>query len=162
MPRPIRSVLVLGGGSAGFLAAITLRTRLPELNVTLIRSKSIPVIGVGEATLAWFPDYLHNVLGLDRKRFYSEVRIEYAFDLAEGVYRHRVVANEGRLLGRQNVYTLQSPLIGTERRARAAAKLTIEKLNRELPDPKNTARRLAQFGRSTRQQLVAEGWPIPD
>ena len=32
----IRSVLIFGGGSAGFLAALTLKRRLPELPVTSI------------------------------------------------------------------------------------------------------------------------------
>ena len=73
MSDPIRSVLVLGGGTAGLLTALTLRARLPQLVVQVIRSDRLGVIGVGEATTPWFPQYLHNVLGLERGRFYREV-----------------------------------------------------------------------------------------
>ena len=48
-------VLVLGGGSAGFLAALTLKIRLPQLQVTVLRSKDIGIIGVGEGTTALVP-----------------------------------------------------------------------------------------------------------
>ena len=46
---PIRRVLILGGGSAGFLAAITVKYRCPSLEVVVLRSKEIGIIGVGEA-----------------------------------------------------------------------------------------------------------------
>ena len=46
----IRSVGVIGGGTSGYFAAIALKKRFPELEVTLVESKSIPIIGVGEAT----------------------------------------------------------------------------------------------------------------
>src|SRR5256885_10902592 len=41
-----RSIIVLGGGSAGFLAALALKTKMPDLPVTVIRSKEIGIIGV--------------------------------------------------------------------------------------------------------------------
>ena len=62
---PIRHVLVLGGGTAGLLAAVTLRVRLPGLAVTVVRSPEIGVIGVGEGTTAFFPDFLHGYLRVD-------------------------------------------------------------------------------------------------
>ncbi|RYD63628.1 MAG: hypothetical protein EOP83_11720, partial [Verrucomicrobiaceae bacterium] len=49
-PAAIRSVLVLGGGSAGLIAALTLKRLTPALEVTLVRSSEIGVIGVGEGT----------------------------------------------------------------------------------------------------------------
>lgn len=73
MDPVIRSVIVLGGGSAGFLAALTLQHRVPGLKVTVVRARDIPVIGVGEATTSWFSIYLHNILGLDRQRFHEKV-----------------------------------------------------------------------------------------
>ena len=43
----IKNVLVLGAGSAGLLAAITVKRKLPELSVRVVRSPDIGVIGVG-------------------------------------------------------------------------------------------------------------------
>jgi tryptophan halogenase len=69
----IHRVIVLGGGSAGFLAAITLKKKLPELSVTVVRSKEIGVIGVGESTTVALPDHLHGYLDLDIAEFYQKV-----------------------------------------------------------------------------------------
>ncbi|MDB5309423.1 MAG: hypothetical protein JWO38_3625 [Gemmataceae bacterium] len=69
----IRDVLVLGGGSAGFLAALALKVKLPELGVTVVRSKEIGVIGVGEATTVALPRFLHGYLGFDPGDFYRRV-----------------------------------------------------------------------------------------
>ena len=55
----VRSILVLGGGSAGFLAAITLRKKLPQLTVRVLRSEDIPIIGGGEGTTAAIIGFLH-------------------------------------------------------------------------------------------------------
>jgi tryptophan halogenase len=66
----VKSILVLGGGSAGFLAAITLKHRLPHLPVTLLRSPEIAIIGVGESTIPTFPKHLHEYLKLDIGDFF--------------------------------------------------------------------------------------------
>jgi tryptophan 7-halogenase len=67
----IKNIIVLGGGSAGFIAAITLRRKLPSLNVRLIRSPDIGVIGVGEGTTQLFPRFLFEQLGVNIGSFYA-------------------------------------------------------------------------------------------
>ena len=69
-----RTFLVLGGGSAGFLSALTLKQAFPAAEVTLIRSTAKGVIGVGESTTRAVPIFLHGVLKLPRGEFYREVR----------------------------------------------------------------------------------------
>ena len=68
--QPIGKVIVLGGGSAGLLAAITLKRHAPVLEVTVVRSKEIGVIGVGEGSTVGFPRYLHTYLAIDPVEFY--------------------------------------------------------------------------------------------
>jgi tryptophan halogenase len=67
-------IVVLGGGSAGFLSALTFRKGLTDSDVTLICSLKHPVIGVGESTTRAVPLFLHNTLEIDRKSFYEAVQ----------------------------------------------------------------------------------------
>lgn len=60
----IRSILVLGGGSAGLLAALTLKRKLPSLQVEVVASSRIGVIGVGEGTTPNVPGHLNGYLGI--------------------------------------------------------------------------------------------------
>lgn len=74
-PDGYRRVGILGGGTAGYLSALALRRAHPELEITLIESSRIPVIGVGEATTPELVRLLHapRFLGLDVADFYQQV-----------------------------------------------------------------------------------------
>lgn len=74
MQKKVSSVAVVGGGSAGLLAALGIRKLNPHLKVTVIYSSKVPVIGVGESTQPNLPHYLHNFLELPYAEFYREVR----------------------------------------------------------------------------------------
>jgi tryptophan 7-halogenase len=67
----IRKVIVLGGGSAGFLTAIALKKHLPTLDVLIIRSKEIGIIGVGEGTTIGFTSFLHDYLKVGLRKFWE-------------------------------------------------------------------------------------------
>jgi tryptophan halogenase len=67
----IKKVLVLGGGSAGFIAAINLKAKAPQLDVLVVRSKELGIIGVGEGSTVGLPPYLHRYIGMDTKEFYA-------------------------------------------------------------------------------------------
>src|SRR6185295_13242766 len=77
----LRSVGVVGGGTAGYLTALGLRRAFPELTVTVIASSKIPVIGVGEATTPLLPKYLHRFLGLDVGELYDTVQPTWKFGI---------------------------------------------------------------------------------
>src|SRR5262245_51809935 len=68
----IQSILVVGGGSAGFLAALALKKSLPDVAVRVVRSTEIGVIGVGESTTLTVPRMLHGFLELDPGEFYRQ------------------------------------------------------------------------------------------
>jgi len=59
----IKHIAIVGGGNAGWLAANHLGLELsrdPEIKITLIESKDIPVIGVGEGTVPLIRNSLQN------------------------------------------------------------------------------------------------------
>lgn len=70
----IKSVGVIGGGTAGYLTAISFKKLLPKIEVTLIESPHIPVIGVGEASTPNIIFLLHHLLKLDVVEFYQKVQ----------------------------------------------------------------------------------------
>jgi tryptophan halogenase len=73
-PDAYRRIGIVGGGTAGFLTALALRAKLPHLEITLIESKDIPIIGVGEATTGHLVPFLHLYCKIDVHEFYREVR----------------------------------------------------------------------------------------
>ena len=63
---PLRSVVIIGGGTAGWMTAASLAHRLQRLGavITVVESSSIGTIGVGEATVPAIRRYFQS-LGLD-------------------------------------------------------------------------------------------------
>ena len=57
----IEKICIVGGGSAGWIAAASIQKHHPDLDVTLIESEDIPTIGVGESTTQFFRDWTHDL-----------------------------------------------------------------------------------------------------
>jgi tryptophan halogenase len=71
----INHVLILGGGPAGLLTAITLKVRLPKLAVTFLRSPDTATeAGIGEGTTVDCPRHLHGYLRIDPGEFHRGTR----------------------------------------------------------------------------------------
>jgi hypothetical protein len=87
---------------------------------------------------------------------YGEVRIDFDFDPINQVYRKRALTIDGRSLGRQSSFTLQSPLIGTHEHAVRVGRLLMRNLNRQFERAGPGHRRRTQ----SREQLVEEGWSV--
>ena len=69
--KKIARVLVLGAGSAGLITALTLKRRMPVLDVLVVRSPEIGIIGVGEGTTAAFPRHFFDYLKVAPQSFYA-------------------------------------------------------------------------------------------
>ena len=69
MNQPRKKVIVIGGGTAGWMAASAVAKLLPHAaSVELIESAEIGVVGVGEATLPHLRAFLQT-LGFDEAEF---------------------------------------------------------------------------------------------
>ncbi|NIK88660.1 tryptophan halogenase [Rhizomicrobium palustre] len=81
--KPIQRVVILGGGTAGWMAAASLSKFLGPLGVaiTLIESERIGTVGVGEATIPPIMDFLR-VLGIDEDEIVA--RLKATFKLGIG------------------------------------------------------------------------------
>ena len=60
----IDRVLILGGGTAGWMAASYLKKAFPDVHVTLVEAPTIPKIGVGEATVPNLQKVFFDFLGI--------------------------------------------------------------------------------------------------
>jgi tryptophan halogenase len=72
-PGTPRRIGIVGGGTAGYFAALAIKRRFPDIDVTVVESKQIPIIGVGEATTTLMPPFLHTQLGLDMTELFRDV-----------------------------------------------------------------------------------------
>lgn len=76
MRRHAKRVIIVGGGTAGWMTASYLKKALPGLDITLIESSNIKTIGVGEAsfsTIKLFFDFL----GLDESEWMPSCNASY-------------------------------------------------------------------------------------
>lgn len=68
-----KKIGIIGGGTAGYLTAIALKTKFPNLDIYIIESEKIPIIGVGEATTPDLSEFLFEYLKFDKLDFYKKV-----------------------------------------------------------------------------------------
>jgi 2-polyprenyl-6-methoxyphenol hydroxylase-like FAD-dependent oxidoreductase len=63
-----KRIVVLGGGTSGWMAALALATGLPHSSVTVVESEDVGIVGVGEAT---FPSIraFHDIVGVNEAEF---------------------------------------------------------------------------------------------
>lgn len=149
MDRSIRKIVIVGGGTAGWMAAAALKRAVgPATGVTLIESAEIGIVGVGEATVPAIRQF-NAMIGLDEAGFMRETKASYKLGI-EFVdwgevgrrYFHPFGAfgpgpdlggfHQGYLMARRNGLT--TPLEAYSICAQAAAR---GRMARPSPDPRS-------------------------
>ena len=73
-------VLIVGGGSAGWMTAATLESQFPNYKISLIESQNISTVGVGESTLGQITDWMR-LLKIKDKDFIKHVDGSYKLSI---------------------------------------------------------------------------------
>jgi tryptophan halogenase len=76
MISKINNIVVVGGGSAGWIVATTLISQLPNTKITVIESPNIPTVGVGESTIGGIRAWLR-LVGIKDNDFMSACDASY-------------------------------------------------------------------------------------
>jgi hypothetical protein len=76
----MNKIIVVGGGSAGFMTAYTLKKVFPKKNITVVKSDNISTVGVGESTLGHINQWLAMV-GLKDEDFMKECNASYKLSI---------------------------------------------------------------------------------
>lgn len=80
MIKPLDKIVIVGGGSAGWMTAAALVKAFPDKNIFVIESPNFPILGVGESTLGGINNFCH-YLGIDEKDFMSYTDASYKMSI---------------------------------------------------------------------------------
>jgi flavin-dependent dehydrogenase len=76
----LNKIVIVGGGSAGWMAAATMIKKFPDLEIVCIESPNYPIVGVGESTIGGIRVWT-NFLGIDEKDFMQYTEATYKLSI---------------------------------------------------------------------------------
>lgn len=69
-------IVIVGGGTAGWMSALYLQRIAPDFDITLIESEDIGILGAGEGTTPVFSTFIYS-LGIDEQEFIRETNASF-------------------------------------------------------------------------------------
>ena len=82
------NIVIVGGGSAGWMTATTLLECFPEMKITLIESPDIATVGVGESTIGSINNWKY-MSGIRNDDFMRETDATYKLSIAFENWWHK-------------------------------------------------------------------------
>src|SRR5712672_674357 len=78
LPAAVRRIMIVGGGTAGWMTALILARSLTELGVeiTLVESPTVGIIGVGEGSTPWLRGFFDS-LDIEESEWMPECHATY-------------------------------------------------------------------------------------
>ena len=80
MIKNLNKIVIVGGGSAGWMTASTLIKFYPEKEIVVIESPNIPIVGVGESTIGGLKTWIH-ALGINEDDFMEYTDASYKMSI---------------------------------------------------------------------------------
>jgi len=71
-----KNIIIVGGGTAGWLTALYVNKISPNLNITLVESEEIGILGAGEGSVPTLTEFF-NFLEIDEKEFIKETNATF-------------------------------------------------------------------------------------
>ena len=76
----VNNIIIVGGGTAGWMTATTFVKLFPKKKITLIESPDIKTVGVGESTIVQFRQWL-SLVGIKDEDFMKDTDSSYKFTI---------------------------------------------------------------------------------
>lgn len=95
-------IVIVGGGSSGWLVASGLVKKYPNYDISVVESKTIPTIGVGESTTTLVRHFIKNFLQIDEGEFLGNV---------DGIFKMSVKFNNFSNINKSYHYPFCTPIV---------------------------------------------------
>lgn len=104
----VKNIGVIGGGSAGLVAALIIKTKFPFMDIDVVRSEKIGIIGVGEGSTEHWSNFMDYV-GLDVTEMIKECDASFKSGIMFSGWGEKDYLQS--ITGRYNIYHNRYPFI---------------------------------------------------